>query len=161
MNKAKKLLNAVLKYIKESIFYTIYIEGLLLWVMWFFLFLMLLWDGMRESIFLVFWSVILLFIWLSKSLKNPLKSMFIFFGIGLYIMYWNNRDTLFVIPHFNISVTILISIFVMPLLWYYLPIIWNKYWKNTVKTMWEIFVFIFPISIVWLMIFGFYIENIR
>lgn len=161
MNKAKKLFNTVLKYIKESIFYTIYIEGLFLWIMWFFLFLMFLWDGMRESIFLVFWSVILLFIWLWKSIKNPLKSIFIFFGIWLYIMYWNNRDTLFVIPNFNISVTILISIFLMPLLWYYLPIIWNKYWKNTVKTMWEIFVFIFPISIVWLMIVGFYIEHIR
>lgn len=102
--------------IKNSIIYKIYIEWLYFKIMIFFLFFS--YFAYEQLLFLVVWIVILLFQWVIEKNIHFIKSIWIFLWLWLYLINSSVETSFFVIPNKNLAITILFSIFLVPLIVY-------------------------------------------
>ncbi len=128
----------ILSYLKETIFYKIYIEWIPKLTLIFFLILEFYKPIIDEFITWIIWIIVIsyqvfdfeknIFRW-----KDFLKSSSIFIWLSLFLIHYKYSNNLFVFSNNDILLTILISIFIMPIIFYYYKNIFQIILKSISK----------------------------
>lgn len=106
----------IFKKFKNSVWYKIYIEWLYFKIMIFFLFSVFFVND--PFLFLSFWTLSLLLNWIVKENIHFIKSISIFIWLYVYLVNVSIKNTIFIIPSQNTTLTILFLIFIVPLIVY-------------------------------------------
>lgn len=114
----------ILNYLKETIFYKIYIEWVAKLTLIFFLILEFYKPIIDEFITWIIWIIVIsisVFDDKKKKIrwKDFLKSASIFIWLAFLLVHYKYTDNLFIFSNNNILLTIIISIFIMPIIIYF------------------------------------------
>jgi len=128
----------ILNYLKETIFYKIYIEWVAKLTLIFFLILEFYKPIIDEFITWIIWIIVIsisVFDDKKKKIKwkDFLKSASIFIWLVFLLIHYKYTDNLFVFSNNNILLTIIISIFIMPIIIYYYKNIFQIILKSISK----------------------------
>lgn len=136
----------ILNYLKETIFYKIYIEWVAKLTLIFFLILEFYKPIIDEFITWIIWIIVIsisVFDDKKKKIrwKDFLKSASIFIWLVFLLVHYKYTDNLFIFSNNNILLTIIISIFIMPIIIFYYKNIFQIILKTTSK-IWLFFKYI-------------------